>query len=55
MSHPDYPARLRELVSHCRRTAKTSFELDAKASFRTIAESLSTIADDIEQSGTQRR
>jgi hypothetical protein len=55
MSQPDYPARLRELMSHCRMAAKTSFELDAKASFRTIAESLSTIADDIERSGAQKR
>jgi hypothetical protein len=55
MPQPDYPARLRELVSHCRTAAKNSFELDAKASFRTIAESLSTIADEIERSSTQRR
>jgi hypothetical protein len=52
MSDPDYPTRLRELVRHCRRAANASFELDAKASFRTIAERLSTMADEIEQSGT---
>jgi hypothetical protein len=54
MSHRDHPARLRELVRQCRRAANASFELDAKASFRTIAERLSTMADEIEQSGSPR-
>jgi hypothetical protein len=51
MSNADYPARLRELVGHCRTAAKASFELDAKTSFRMIAERLSIMADEIEQSG----
>jgi hypothetical protein len=51
MSHRDHPNRLRELVGHCRRAAQRSLELEAKTSFRTIAESLSSIADEIEQNG----
>jgi hypothetical protein len=54
MSYPDYPASLRELVGHCRSAAKGSFELESKVSFRRIAERLSTIADEIEQSGNPR-
>jgi hypothetical protein len=46
----DYPARLRDLVSLCRRAAERSYELDAKASLRTISEGLSTMADEIERS-----
>jgi hypothetical protein len=51
VTYSDYPARLRELVGHCRRAAKASFELEAKASFRAIAEVLSTMAEEIERSG----
>jgi hypothetical protein len=54
MSHRDHPARLRELVGHCRSAAHRSLELEAKTSFRTIAENLSIIADEIEQSGDPR-
>ena len=52
MSNADYTARLRELVRLCRRSAEHSYELEAKASFRTIAEGLSTMAGEIERSGT---
>ena len=48
----DYPARLRDLVRLCRKAAERSYELEAKASFRTIAEGLSTMAGEIERSGT---
>ena len=41
MFNPDYPARLRELVGHCRRAAEHSYELEAKAALRTIGEHLS--------------
>ena len=40
MFNPDYPARLRELVGHCRRAAEHSYELEAKAALRTIGEHL---------------
>jgi hypothetical protein len=50
MSHADYPGRLRELARHCGLAAKVSLELEAKTSFRTIGERLSTMADEIEQS-----
>jgi hypothetical protein len=49
MSNADNTARLRELVRLCRRSAEHSYELEAKASFRTIAEGLSTMADEIER------
>lgn len=51
MSYPDYPARLRELVKHCRKAAERSMELEAKGSFRTIGEDLSTMAEEIERRG----
>jgi hypothetical protein len=50
--NPDYPARLRELVKQARSAANAALELQSKASFRTIAEGLATIADEIERSGT---
>jgi hypothetical protein len=54
MSHPDYPARLRDFVRLCRTAADHSHELEAKTSFRTIAEGLSTMADEIERSGAPK-
>jgi hypothetical protein len=46
----DYPARLRELAERCRKAARTSFEVETKGAFRTIADDLSSIADEIEGS-----
>jgi hypothetical protein len=54
MFHPDYPTQLRELVRHCRRTAEHCYELEAKTALRTIGEHLSSMADEIEQSGNPR-
>jgi hypothetical protein len=54
MTDPEYPARLRELVKQCIRAANATFELEAKASFRAIAEGLSTMAEEIERSDTLR-
>jgi hypothetical protein len=51
MSNPDYPSRLREHVEHCRRAAAQSLELESKTAFRTIAEDLSAMADEIQQCG----
>jgi hypothetical protein len=54
MFHPDYPERLRELVGHGTRAAARSYELEAKATLREIGEHLSSMADEIEQSGNPR-
>jgi hypothetical protein len=54
MSFPDYPTCLREVVRHCRRAAESSMELESKTAFRTIAERLSTLADEIERTGKSR-
>jgi DNA-binding XRE family transcriptional regulator len=45
----DYPARLREFARHAKTAANATFELQAKASFRTIAEGLSTMAEEMER------
>ncbi len=52
--YTDYPTRLREFVRQCRHAANASLELEAKASFRMIAEGLSAMADEIERGGTRR-
>jgi hypothetical protein len=54
MFNPDYPARLRELVGHCRRAAEHSYELEAKAALRTIGEHLSSMAEEIERRGNSK-
>jgi hypothetical protein len=46
----DCSKRLRELAERCTRAARKSFEVEAKGTFRTIADDLSTIADEIERS-----
>jgi hypothetical protein len=42
--------RLRELAERCRRAARKSFEVEAKGTFRTVADDLSSIADELERS-----
>jgi hypothetical protein len=54
MFHPDHPARLRAFARQAKSAANDTFELQAKTSFRTIAEGLSTIADEIERSVTPK-
>jgi hypothetical protein len=45
----DCSERLRELAERCRRAARKSFEVEAKGTFRTVADELSSIADELER------
>jgi hypothetical protein len=49
MSVTDCSERLRELAERCRRAARKSFEVEAKGTFRTVADELSSIADELER------
>jgi hypothetical protein len=46
----DFSTRLRELAERCRKAARNSFEVEAKGTFRTVADDLSSIADELERS-----
>jgi hypothetical protein len=41
--------RLRELAERCRRAERKSFEVEAKGTFRTVADDLSSMADELER------
>jgi hypothetical protein len=45
----DCSERLRELAERCRTAARKSFEVETKGTFRTVADDLSSIADELER------
>jgi hypothetical protein len=46
----DCTERLRERAERCRRAARKSFQVEAKGTFRTVADDLASIADELERS-----
>jgi hypothetical protein len=50
----EYPARLRELAERCRKAARTCFEVEAKGTFRTLADDLTSIVEELERSDASR-
>jgi hypothetical protein len=54
MPVPDYPTRLRELADRCNRAARNSFEVEAIAAFRMIADGLANMAEEMEASAARK-
>jgi hypothetical protein len=46
----DCSDRLRQLAARCKKAARESFEVEAKGTFRAVADDLSSIANELERS-----